>query len=390
MIKKIAIVTTHPIQYYAPLFKLLAQKIDLKVFYTWGRESVEKYDPGFGKNVQWDVPLLDGYHYKYVENTSKAPGSHSFKGIKNPAIIKEILEYNPNAIMVIGWGYNSHLKVLRYFKGKIPIYFRGDSTLLDNKQSILGRIKNIARKFFLVWIYSHVDKVFYVGSTSKAYFKWALIKESQLVFSPHSIDNKRYSIDYSDKANELRESLAIPATDRIILFAGKFESKKNPSLLLDSFIEASTENLRLIFIGNGNEENILKNRARVSTKNRYIHFINFQNQSLMPTWYQLADVFCLPSKGPGETWGLAINEAMASSKAIIVSDKVGCAKDLVMSGINGWIFKSRNKQELQSLIQNLPAKEILGNMGRESKKIIEDWSLENTANCIIKDWKSRI
>ena len=66
--KRIAIVTSHPIQYYAPLFKLLAQRIELKVFYTWGKDSVEKYDPGFGKKVQWDVPLLEGYDYQYLEN----------------------------------------------------------------------------------------------------------------------------------------------------------------------------------------------------------------------------------------------------------------------------------------------------------------------------------
>ena len=123
MVKRVAIVTSHPIQYYAPLFKLLAQGIELKVFYTWGKDSVEKYDPGFGKNVQWDVPLLEGYEYQYLENIAEKPGSHHFKGIRNPTIIKELLDYNPAAILVIGWGYHSHLKVLKYFKGKIPLYF---------------------------------------------------------------------------------------------------------------------------------------------------------------------------------------------------------------------------------------------------------------------------
>ena len=161
--KRVAIVTSHPIQYYAPLFKLLAQGIELKVFYTWGKDSVEKYDPGFGKKVQWDVPLLEGYDYQYLENTSTVPGSHHFKGIRNPTIIKELLDYNPAAILVIGWGYRSHLKVLRYFKGKIPLYFRGDSTLLDNYASgFAGKAKNFLRRIFLIWVYIHVDKAFYV------------------------------------------------------------------------------------------------------------------------------------------------------------------------------------------------------------------------------------
>ncbi len=388
--KKIAIVTTHPIQYYAPLFKLLSKSIELKVFYTWGEDSLEKYDPGFGKKVEWDVPLLEGYDYQYMENTSKEPGSHHFKGIKNPRIVKELLDYNPSSILVIGWGYDSHLKVLKYFKGKIPLYFRGDSTLLDNYQSgLLGSIKNVLRRFFLIWIYSHVDKVFYVGTESKLYFKWALIQESQLVFSPHSIDNTRYIIDYSDKANELRASLSISSSDRVILFAGKFEIKKNPLLLLNSFLKATTENIHLVFIGNGEEENKLKKIAKESSKSSFIRFVSFQNQSMMPIWYQMADVFCLPSKGPGETWGLAVNEAMACGKVIIVSDKVGCANDLVRDGINGWIFGSDNQQDLQEKIENIPKKEILVEMGKESKSIIiKNWGLNNTSYSILKEWKN--
>ena len=388
MEKRIAIVTTHPIQYYAPLFKLLALEIELKVFYTWGKDSLEKYDPGFGKKVQWDIPLLEGYDYQYLENTSVKPGSHHFKGVKNPKIIKDILDYNPNAIMVIGWRYDSHLKVLRYFRGKIPLYFRGDSTLLDNYQiGFLGSIKNSLRRFFLIWIYSHVDKVFYVGTESKLYFKWALIKESQLIFSPHSIDNTRYIVDYSNKSKELRASLCIPSLARVLLFAGKFEIKKNPLLLLNSFLKATTENIHLVFIGNGEEENKLKRLANESSKSSFIHFIDFQNQSLMPIWYQMTDVFCLSSKGPGETWGLAVNEAMASGKAIMVSDKVGCAKDLVITGINGWTFESGNQYELQQIIENLPSKDALKTMGEQNKMIIDNWSIEETAAKILKEWE---
>lgn len=387
--KKIAIVTSHPIQYYAPLFKLLAQGIDLKVFYTWGKDSVEKYDPGFGKKVQWDIPLLDGYSHQYLQNTSAEPGSHHFKGIKNPTIIKELLDYNPSAIMVIGWGYHSHLKVLRYFKGKIPLYFRGDSTLLDNNNiGIKGKLQCLLRRIFLVWVYSHTDKAFYVGEESKAYFKWALLKETQLVFSPHSIDNARYEIDYSYKANELRTSLSISNSDRVILFAGKFENKKNPLLLLNAFISASTINVHLLFIGNGENETELKLLAKESTKTSFIHFIDFQNQSMMPIWYQLADVFCLPSKGPGETWGLAVNEAMASGKAIIASTKVGCGKDLVKKNLNGWIFESDNLEELREVIEKIPSKESLIKMGKESRRIIINWGIANTANCILKEWKN--
>src|SRR5690606_37765332 len=121
--KKIAIVSTHPIQYNAPWFRLLAKEfnVDLNVFYTWSQsEKGSKFDPGFGKSITWDIPLLDGYNYKFIKNTSKEPGSHHFTGISNPTLIKEIEQWKPDAILVIGWSFKSHLACLRYFKKKVP------------------------------------------------------------------------------------------------------------------------------------------------------------------------------------------------------------------------------------------------------------------------------
>lgn len=385
MNKKIAIITTHPIQYYAPLFKLLANTIQIKVFYTWGISSLEKFDPGFRKKVEWDIPLLDGYNFEFIENISKDPGSHKYGGIVNPSILKEIQNFNPTTLLVIGWCYNSHLKVLRHFKGKIPIYFRGDSTLLGNNDRYIDKIKTSLRRIALLCVYKHVDKVFYVGSSSKAYFKWAGIKETNLVFAPHSIDNNRFSKDYTKEAKHLKSSLLIPEEERVILFAGKLEPTKNPILLLKAFINANTQALHLILLGNGKEEESLKKLAENSSKSNFIHFVGFQNQSMMPIWYNLSDVFCLTSVG--ETWGLVVNEAMVCKKAVIVSDKVGCSVDLIQNQHNGWIFESGNENQLRKIIEQIPLKEELKKMGERSGKIINSWSIEATAEKILKEWE---
>src|SRR5438067_5308801 len=123
MVKKLAIVSSHPIQYNAPFFKLLAErkKIEVKVFYTWSQAKEKVYDPGFGREREWDIPLLDGYEYEFVTNTSKNPGSHHFKGIKNPDLINKIEAWGATALLVFGWSFQSHLKCIRYFKNKIPV-----------------------------------------------------------------------------------------------------------------------------------------------------------------------------------------------------------------------------------------------------------------------------
>jgi glycosyltransferase involved in cell wall biosynthesis len=372
--KKLAIVTTHPIQYYAPVFKLLAKKINLKVFYTWGEGSLEKYDPGFGRKITWDLPLLEGYEYEYLKNISKQPGSNHFNGIDNPNIVKAIDSFNPDSILVFGWSYKSHLKVIRHYKGKKKLLFRGDSTLLDND----GKIKRIAKYFCLRWIYSHIDFFLYVGTNNKKYFNNYGAKESQLVFAPHAIDNQRFSIN-NEHSSEIRKEIGVKEDEILILFAGKFESKKDPFILLNAFLTQKIKKCHLLFVGNGNLEHKLKEVASISNN---VHFVEFQNQQKLPAFYQACDIFCLPSKGPGETWGLAINEAMACGKAIITTEKVGCSVDLVINKNNGWIFTAGMQSDLEFILSTLPEKSVLFKMGQNSKEMIKNWSLDKIVNAI--------
>ena len=376
--KKLAIVTTHPIQYNAPLFRLLTERvnIEIKVFYTWG-ESVlkDKYDPGFNKVIEWDIPLLNGYAYQFVENTSTKPGSHHFNGIINPSLHREIENWQADAVLVYGWSFKSHLKCLKYFHKKIPVYFRGDSTLLDENRTGL---KAFIKKIYLKWMYAHVDKALYVGTNNKAYFLKYGLKESQLVFAPHAIENERF---HKIQKNNFRQQLGINETDTVFLFAGKFESKKNPELLLDAFCQIDHSNAYLVMVGNGQLEDHLKAKCiglEESLRNR-IKFMDFQNQSTMPDVYKMADVVVLPSKGPGETWGLAVNEAMASGRAVLVSDKCGCTPDLIVEGVTGYSFKSENSVDLVSKIKLLINKEATLSIGFKAKENIINWSFENVA-----------
>lgn len=375
---RLAIITTHPIQYYAPVFKLLNErkKIRLKVFYTWGTSAQHKHDPGFGKTIDWDLPLLNGYDYEWLENTSTNPGSHHFKGIVNPNIIDRIKSFQPNAILVFGWAYSSHLKVLRHFKGKVPVWFRGDSTLLDERPGV----KAIMRELFLKWVYKYVDRAFYAGVNNKAYFKKYGLNEQQLTFAPHAIDNERFEISRDTEVASLKAKLDIKQSDITLLFSGKLESKKAPVLLLEAFINLNKPNVHIVFVGDGDLAPVLKTRASGRAN---VHFLGFQNQQYMPIVYQLSDLFCLPSKGPGETWGLAVNEAMACGKAILVSDKVGCAADLVQPGKNGLIFKNQNVTALtEALEQLIGSKQTLAEYGARSKQIIKSYNFEQIAQAI--------
>jgi glycosyltransferase involved in cell wall biosynthesis len=382
-LKKIAIITTHPIQYNSPLFKMLNERriVQIKVFYSWGEKVlIEKYDPGFGKIINWDVPLLEGYDYHFTRNISKEPGSHHYSGIDNPDLIKEIEDWKPHAIMVFGWSFKSHLIIMRYFKGKIPVFFRGDSTLIDSKDYI----SKIVRNLILRWVYSNIDVAFFVGTRNREYYEKAGLKSTQLIFAPHAVEFNRFSYDNPECKNEsysIRKNLNIREEEIVFLFAGKLEAKKDPELLLKAFRTCNfSKKIHLLIVGNGILEEKLK--QEFNSENN-IHFIPFQNQKKMPLIYKAADVFVLPSKGPEETWGLSVNEAMASGLAILVSNRVGCSIDLVENGLNGYEFENGNLQDLAGKLKNMASsKWILKEMGEFSQNKIRDWSFENICTSI--------
>ena len=380
--KRLAIVTSHPIQYNAPLFNLLAEreKISIKVFYTWGKEVMEnKFDPGFNKPIHWDIPLLDGYDHCFIKNTSTAPGTHHFKGIINPSLSNEIEVWKPDAILLFGWSFHSHLKCLRYFHNKIPVLFRGDSTLLDEKTGI----KQILRRLFLKWIYNHVAFAFYAGENNRNYFLAHGLKPAQLIYAPHAVDNERFAHPaetYEKQALEIKKNLGIKTDDLVLLFAGKFEAKKNPFFLIDLLNKISDTRLKIVFAGSGALQPALQSAA---AKDNRILLMDFQNQQQMPAIYRVADVFVLPSKGPGETWGLALNEAMACGRPVIATNKTGGAIDLVENGVNGLILDLKNNASLEELIQSsLNNKQLLVEMGRQSQLIIQSFTFNHIATAV--------
>lgn len=368
---KVAFVISHPIQYYVPILSGLTERgnIELKVFYTWGKDSISKFDPGFNRVVEWDTPLLDGYFYEFETNISPDPGTHHFKGIDNPNLIQNIIQYNPDKIVVFGWSFKSHLEVLKYFKGKVPIYFRGDSNLLIQQSFI----KNIMRKIYLTYIYRYIDFAIYVGTNNKDYYKWVGLKDSQLLFAPHAIDDKRFvdsTGEFERQAKKIKSDLGIPENHVVFLYTGKFEYRKDLHTLIKAKLSLKDSNCSLILVGNGPDENELK---EMSKEDKNIHFIDFMNQSQMPIVYRTSDVFVLSSIS--ETWGLGINEAMNCGMAIIASDFVGSAVDLVKN--NGYIFKTKDVVDLADkmnlLIQN---KSKLAEFKKNSIEEIKYWSIE--------------
>jgi glycosyltransferase involved in cell wall biosynthesis len=257
------------------------------------------------------------------------------------------------------------------------VFFRGDSTLFKNAADLRAR----ARRLILRWVYSHIDVAIAVGSNNKDYYRWCGVPAERIAFAPHAVDTARFADPdgaHQLKAQERLRELGVAAGQPVLLFAGKFIAAKDCELLLSAFIQAQVSG-HLLLVGNGGCEEQLRARAAGQAN---IHFLPFQNQQAMPMVYRLGDAYVLPSRS--ETWGLALNEAMASGRPIIASSRVGGARDLVSDRVNGWLFESGNCGQLAAVIREVLAcdHQVLKGMGQVALRDSARWSIGAAAEGI--------
>lgn len=388
---KLAILTAHPIQYQAPLFRKLANhpEIDLTVYFCWDfGVKGPSHDTGFNQKIKWDIPLLDGYKYKFLPNWSLRP-SESFFGQINPSIIKELFQNRYNAIWVHGYAsFTNWLVFSGAWISGTPILFRGESHLLTPRPTWRKMIK----KYLLKWLFRSISGFLAIGTLNKEYYKHYKVPDEKIFNIPYMVDEdffKEQSRKWEGRDKMTKKELGLSENSIVILYVGKIFGAKGPGALdlLKAYHQLIIENQRftnsvaLVFVGDGKERILLEEYVKKQNVKNVV-FTGFKNQTEIPKYYGAADIFILPSYS--EQWGLVINEAMYFSNAIIASDQVGAAYDLVQPGKNGYRFKAGNISELKEVMQKLIRDgKLLDSMKKESKKLINQWSLRKCVDGVI-------
>lgn len=381
--RKLAIVVSHPIQYYSPWFRYIHENADLnlKVFYLWNFGTTETRDEGFGQSLKWDVPLLEGYSYQFVPNRSPNAGTSNFGGLDNPSLLAAIQSFAPEAILCYGYAWKSMVNLIRKRPRHLPIIMRGDSHDLVGhaKQNVTAWIK----QRFVKHLLHRCNAMLAVGGANKQFYLSKGIEPKRIFAAPHCVDNNRFASAINEERRiDTRANLGVQNDDAVFLFVGKLQSKKRPDLLIEAMFKCECKNAVLWFVGTGELEESLKTRAASNDK---IRFLGFKNQTELPEIYNAADCIVLPSQGPGETWGLVINEAMNLGCVPIVSDHVGCHLDLVRPGENGWVVNAGSEESLTAALRAAssdPAR--LKRYSERSLEIIKDYSYEVATRGLLK------
>jgi len=337
-------------------------------------------DKGFGQNIKWDVPLLEGYNYTFIKNySSRKSLSNKLFDLFNPSAVK-VLFKSPSKIFILnGWAYLSDLIVI--FTAKIfgkKIWLRAENPLSQEtgKSRIKVFIKKIFLQHFLFKFFVH--RFLYIGTQNKLFFKYYGVAEDKLVYTPYSVDNSSFDVQYQslrDKKEDTKALLNIPTGKKIVLFSGKYIEKKRPLDLLKAVHALNDESVLLVMMGDGALRSEMEDYINANKMNNVI-LTGFVNQSLVPKYYSIADLFVMCS-GSGETWGLSVNEAMNFALPVIISSTSGCSSDLVEHGKNGFIFEEGNIDELIKCLRGFLYDDVFRkSSGELSKGIVQDYSIQ--------------
>lgn len=343
---RLAIVLSHATQYYSPWFRWLRANtgLEFRVFYLSDFGLRASHDEKFGRAFAWDTDLTSGYDWEIVPNTARTPDTLRFGGLRNPELPARLVAWRPDAILLFGYNYNTHLRLVAWARLKgIPLIFRGDSHLL-------GRARlPLIRRLLLHLLYRQFSAVTFVGAANREYFAHLGVPDSRLFFAPHAVDDTLFSTANSAhqaRAAALRAGLGFGPSTQVVLFSAKLIAAKQPAALLDAYLSLPYGDHALVIAGDGSEKASLEKTA-ASHPDARVRFLPFANQSEMPSRYLLADLFGLPSRGAYETWGLAVNEAMHMGVPCLVSSHVGCQRDLVTDGETGWVFDANHPDQLR-------------------------------------------
>ncbi|MCA1587116.1 MAG: glycosyltransferase [Chloroflexi bacterium] len=374
-VPRVAFLTSHPIQYQAPLFRALAAdgRIVPHVVFLSRHGLTARHDAGFGATFAWDVDLLSGYRSTFVRNLREhappgRPGSYV-----NPSLVRQLEQIAPAAIVFFGVRNPSALGALAWARVRgIRCLYRAESSILERRRA--------ATRLLARAVLDRMDALLPIGTANDLYYDLLGVPERARHLAPYTVDNAFFTARDVGR-DTARAALNLPADDFVVLFAGKLVPWKDPELVVHACANvAATMPVRALFAGDGPMRRKVEQTATAQRVRATV--LGFLNQSELATAYAAADVFVLPSLA--EPWGLVVNEAMCFNLPVLASTRVGAHLDLVRRGENGEVFAAGDAGALAGALRRLAEDpDRRRRFGARSRELIDRWDLAATVDGVV-------
>jgi glycosyltransferase involved in cell wall biosynthesis len=381
---RLAICLSHVIQYKSPLLAKLSAlpNLDLQVFYYSDKGLVSKKNKYREIVYAWDLDLLHGYEFEFLPNRVneekwKFP---VFQPYVNPDIYRRLRDGKFNAVMIHSYLYPSDwLAFLIAKQNGMAVIFYGEMFPRDLRIWPRRVVRSILHKTML----RHVDACLAIGSVAKdVYLNEYGVSAEKIFMAPYAVDNDFFISEvekYRSKKNEIKAALGIPAEIPVVLCVAAMVPKKRQQDLVEAMRQIKIP-AQLVLVGHGPLIEVISELCRQRLPSTIL--TGFINQSQLPSYYAIADVFVLPSVW--EEFGLVVNEAMCAGLPVIASDGVAASRDLIYQGENGFTFRPYDViglvDKISDLLSDINRREKFGQCSRQ---LISRWSYDQTVQGIL-------
>jgi glycosyltransferase involved in cell wall biosynthesis len=384
---RLTAVLTHPIQYYAPWFRHLhahAPGIALTVVHAI-QPTPEQQGVGFDRAFTWDVPLTEGYDAITVRSArvEDRVDSGSFTGLDVPEISRALADTTPDVVLITGWYSITLVRALFACRRLgVPALYRGDSHLLSGPRGWKRPFWTLKTCVLL----RQFDGFLSPGVRVRDYLLWYGVPERRIFQVPHAVDNQMFADTAApyrqpDVRAAARHRWGIDPEAFVVLFVGKLTTSKRPLNVVRA-IARLAPGATLTVVGSGPLEHAVREEA--ARLNVSIKILGFRNQSELGEQYGLADCLVLPSDFP-ETWGLVVNEALATGTPCVVSNAVGCAPDMIHDGETGYVFPLDDIEALAMALGRVRHRKTLAyDWGPACQALIAKYSYETMTQGLVR------
>ena len=368
MIRRIAVVVSHPIQHFCPQYSSWARLagIEIKVFFA-SRHGLDPYvDKNFGRTVQWDGLVLD-FPHEFLPGAAERQLDARIDCISLDA---SLTAFSPDAVVAYGYVQPLQKRAIRWTKhNSRHLLMIGDSELRAHR----NLVKQFAKKLLLPRIFADVDAFLTVGDANEQYYRAYGVDDRRLVRCSFPIDIASFDAMFERREAarlERRAALGIPEDHMVLLMVGKFVPWKRQRDLVELANRYQPGRpLTVVLAGTGPDQEGLEALAR-SRGVGGVLFAGFVTPGDLVSYYAAADVYVHCSAV--EPHSLAISEAIYSGLPVVLSDRCGSfgPSDDVRPGLNGFVYECGNVGMLADAIAHLANDRALASrMGCFSREI---------------------
>ena len=334
---RLAIVISHVIQHFAPVYKKIAESgdIDLKVFFVAENGASSYQDQDFGTSLKWDVTLTSGYPHEFVE-----PGNiiekFGFFSVDSKKLVSAVERFSPDFIWLNGYATRANWRILFGPASNVKYIYGSDSNPVDSRSRLVRLIKSPIVKYFLKRSHYFLS----ISPANREYLQSYGVSASAITDSKYPVDIERLKLqrDVLDfkQIEKLRAKFQIPLGAKVILFAGKLIAHKRPQDALLALLEPELQDLHSIIVGSGERLRSLEKQAKSLNIQNRVHFAGFVNQSELAKYFELADILLFPSAK--EPYGAIAAETLPFGLPIVATDVIGAIGESIMPDVNALLY----------------------------------------------------